>query len=128
MITPHRLYVGTIGEGLFHSTDGGETFVRAMHGGIFVECQVRALAVHPGNERVLYLGNEHGLWRSEDGADNWRRVDSPVSGLQVWSILLAPGNPDLVLVGVCPSRLFRSEDGGRTWTEPFARIMQGCPR
>ena len=45
-----------------------------------------------------------------------------------WSILLAPGNPDLMFVGVCPSRLFRSEDGGRTWTEPFARIMQGCPR
>ena len=26
---PHRLYVGTIGEGLFRSLDGGETFRRA---------------------------------------------------------------------------------------------------
>ena len=42
----HRLYVGTIGEGLWRSRDGGETFVRAMDG-MFVECHVRALAEHP---------------------------------------------------------------------------------
>lgn len=123
----HRLYVGTIGEGLWRSTDGGETFVRAIDG-MFVECSIRALVADPRNDRVLYLGNEHGVYRSEDGADNWRLFDSPANGTQVWSILLAPSNPALILVGVCPSRLFRSDDGGRTWSEPAARIQQGCPR
>jgi len=31
-------------------------------------------------------------------------------------------------VGTCPSRLFRSEDGGKTWTEPPARMLGECPR
>src|SRR5438270_4288320 len=117
MTAPHRLYVGTIGEGLFRSTDGGETFVRACDG-MFVECHVRALAVHPRQPRTLYLGSEMGLLRSTDGADNWTRVESPVDGLQVWSILISPHNPDVILVGTCPSRLFITQDAGRTWSEP----------
>ncbi len=123
-MTPHRLYVGTIGEGLWRSLDGGETFARTCDG-MFVECHVRALVAHP---RVLYLGSEQGLFRSDDGADNWRRVESPLDGLQIWSILLLPAAPEVILVGTCPSRLFRSGDAGRTWTEPDVRIRPDCPR
>src|SRR5262249_26290547 len=123
----HRLYVGTIGEGLFRSTDGGETFRRACDG-MFVECHVRALAVHPADPRRLYLGSEEGLFLSTDGTDNWQRVESPVNGCQVWSILLLPSDPEVLLVGTCPARLFRSADGGRTWTEPAAAMERHCPR
>ena len=123
----HRLYVGTIGEGLWRSTDGGATFVRACDG-MFVECHVRALAVHPRDPRVLYLGTEQGLFRSDDGADNWRRVESPLDGLQLWSLLLLPHDPRVILAGACPSRIFLSEDGGATWTERKADIRQDCPR
>jgi photosystem II stability/assembly factor-like uncharacterized protein len=123
----HRLYVGTIGEGLWRSTDGGRTFLRACDG-MFVECHVRALAIHPGNDRVLYLGAEDGLFHSDDGADTWQRVSSPLDGLQVWSLLLSPISPEVLLVGTCPARLFRSADEGRTWTEADARIRQDCPR
>src|SRR5262249_34904102 len=107
MTTAHRLYVGTIGEGLFRSTDGGETFKRTCDG-MFVECHVRALAVHPQDVRTLYLGTEQGLFRSTDGAENWSQVESPLKGLQIWSILLLPHDPDVILAGTCPSRLFRS--------------------
>jgi photosystem II stability/assembly factor-like uncharacterized protein len=123
----HRLYVGTIGEGLFRSTDGGASFARACDG-MFVECQVRALALHPHEPRTLYLGNELGLFRSTDGAGNWTRVESPLNGRQIWSLLLLPDSPDTILAGTCPSRLFRSEDGGRTWTEPAVQMAQECPR
>ena len=88
----HRLYVGTIGEGLWRSRDGGETFVRAMDG-MFVECHVRALAEHPREPGRLYLGCEQGLFRSDDGAGNWARVKSPLNGLQIWSLLLLPHDP-----------------------------------
>jgi photosystem II stability/assembly factor-like uncharacterized protein len=127
MDTPHCLYVGTIGEGLWRSTDGGDTFVRACDG-MFVECHVRALAVRPQDPGTLYLGSEQGLFRSTDGAARWQRVESPLNGLQTWSILLSPADPDVILVGTCPSRLFRSADGGRTWTEPPVRMAQDCPR
>src|SRR6516162_7270281 len=123
----HRLYVGTIGEGLFRSTDGGKTFVRACDG-MFVECDVRALAVDPRDPRTLYLGSELGLFRSRDGADHWMRVDGPLNGLQIWSLLLVPHAPDTILAGTCPSRLFLSRDAGRTWAEPAVRMLQECPR
>jgi photosystem II stability/assembly factor-like uncharacterized protein len=127
MAPGHRVYVGTIGEGLFRSTDGGASFVRASDG-MFVECHVRALAVHPREPRTLYLGSEQGLFRSTDGADSWSRVDSPLNGRQIWSLLLLPAAPEIMLAGTCPSRLFRSGDGGRTWTEPAVQMLQECPR
>ena len=123
----HRLYVGTIGEGLWRSVDGGATFTRACDG-TFVECHVRALAVDPRDDRVLWMGNELGLWVSRDGASNWQLVEGLLAGLQVWSILLHPADPDLIVVGTCPARLFRSADGGRTWTHSQASITQECPR
>ena len=42
----HRLYVGTVGEGVFLSTDRGRSVRRAAEG-MFVECDVRALAGAP---------------------------------------------------------------------------------
>jgi photosystem II stability/assembly factor-like uncharacterized protein len=127
MTQSHRLYVGTIGEGLWRSLDGGVTFTRACDG-MFVECHIRALAVHPQNPRVLFLGSEQGLYRSDDGADNWKRVESPLNGLQIWSILVVPTQPDVIVVGTCPSRLFRSSNGGRSWQEADVKMRQDCAR
>src|SRR5262249_59772910 len=97
MFKQHRLYVGTIGEGLWRSSDSGATFARDYHG-LFVECHVRALVVHPRDPRTLFLGTELGLFRSADGASNWSRVESPINGLQVWSVLLSPHDHDLMLL------------------------------
>jgi photosystem II stability/assembly factor-like uncharacterized protein len=127
MTTAHRLYAGTIGEGLWRSTDGGASFTRACDG-MFVECHVRALAVHPRDDRTLYLGSELGLFRSTDGAENWTQVDSPLNGLQIWSVLIVPHAPHVLVVGTCPSRLFRSDDDGRTWAEATATLEKHCPR
>src|SRR5262245_9110503 len=104
-MNPHRLYVGTIGEGLWRSSDSGETFVRACDG-MFVECHVRAIAVDPRDPNRLYLGTEQGLFHSNDGAKNWSRVESPLNGQQIWSILQLPNAPEVLIVGTCPSRLF----------------------
>lgn len=123
----HRLYVGTIGEGMFRSLDGGETFRRACEN-MFVECHVRALAVHPRQPATLYLGSEQGLYVSTDGAENWTKLPAPLDGLQVWSLWVAPQRPEQLVVGTCPSRLFRSEDGGRTWSEAAATLVRECPR
>src|SRR5713101_5754897 len=127
MPNSHRLYIGTIGEGLFRSLDGGETFTRACDG-MFVECHVRALAVHPHDPKVLLLGNEQGLFQTSNGADQWRHLESPFDGQQVWCILLAPNQPDVIVVGTCPAGLFLSEDGGRSWRLPAVRMLQNCPR
>src|SRR5262245_1111987 len=33
-----------------------------------------------------------------------------------------------MLVGTCPSKLFRSADGGQTWSEASVKMTQDCPR
>ena len=123
----HRLYVGTIGEGLFRSLDGGRAFRRACDG-TFVECDVRALVVHPRRPEVLYMGSELGLFRSTDGADDWTQVAGPLVGSQVWSIHVPVSRPDTILVGTCPSALNRSDDGGETWAVAAATLETACPR
>ena len=128
MMDNHRIYVGTIGEGVFRSLDGGQTFARAMEGGLFVEGYVRAIAVHPRDPRLLYLGAEDGLYRSTNGADDWQRVDSPLNGQQIWSILIPAHQPETIFVGTRPSRIYRSLDAGRTWSEGRATINTECPR
>src|SRR5262249_34088480 len=127
MAIPHALYIGTIGEGVWRSTDGGATFTRE-YGGLFVECHVRALAIHPRNQRTLFLGCELGLFCSHDAAGNWSRVESPINGLQVWSIAISRYDPNLMVVGTGPSGVFRTEASGKTWSEPAVKIVDECPR
>ena len=47
---------------------------------------------------------------------------------QIWSLLLLPHRPDVILAGTCPPHLYRSTDGGRTWHEPVTNFVQECPR
>ena len=120
------IYVGTVGQGLWRSTDSGESFQRTSRG-MFVECDVRALAADPRSPPVLYAGTSEGLYRSENAGDTWTRIESPMNDLVVWSILLLPTNPDTIIVGTRPGRLFRSTDAGQTWQQLAAQIEQECP-
>jgi photosystem II stability/assembly factor-like uncharacterized protein len=95
---------------------------------MFVECHVRALVVHPHDPNVLYLGSEKGLFVSTDAAGNWVQWPAPLNGLQVWSLWIVPQRPEVLLVGTCPSRIFRSGDGGRTWSEAQTQMLRECPR
>ena len=83
MTSAHRLYVGTIGEGLWRSLDGGETFTRACDG-VFVECHVA-----PGRRsaRPADVVSRHGagLFRSERRRGPLEPGDVPLDGVQIWS-------------------------------------------
>jgi photosystem II stability/assembly factor-like uncharacterized protein len=128
MIRPHHVYVGCIGQGVFRSTDSGDTFGRACDGMAFVECHVRALTAHPMRPQTLFVGSEQGLHRSDDGAGSWTKLSLPLAGIQVWSLWQSAAQPELMLTGTCPPRLFRSQDGGQSWTEPEYRMERDCAR
>jgi len=121
------IHVGTVGEGIWRSTDGGATWCRACDG-MFVECDVRALAVHPNDPRTLYAGTNEGVYRSDDGGDNWTRLGGPLDGLITWSLLIVPHRPEVVLAGTRPAGIFRSTDGGRNWRRADANMAQECGR
>lgn len=119
------VYVGTVGQSLWRSRDGGLTFTRAS-AGVHPESDVRALLVHPEEPTLLHLGTETGLFVSRDGADTWEHVASPMDGRQIWSLARDPRNADVLYAGTCPPALFRSADGGRSWEELPADLPDRC--
>lgn len=120
-----RVYAGTIGEGIFRSDDGGQTFTRRSVG-MFYECDVRALVSHPRDPQVIYAGTSEGLYRSRDAGERWERVDSPLNGMVVWAIFIDPRAPEALYVGTRPARLFYSRDAGQSWIELRAPFQPHC--
>jgi photosystem II stability/assembly factor-like uncharacterized protein len=119
------VYVGTVGQSIWRSRDGGETFGRASLG-LHPESDIRALVVDSRDPTRLLLGTETGLFVSENGADRWERVTGALDGLQIWSLAQDPQNPALMLAGTCPAGLFRSTDAGRTWEALDAGMPAAC--
>ena len=76
---------------------------------------VRAITVHPTNHEVIYLGTQHGPYRSTDRGERWERLGFPDAGAEVWSILVHPGNPRILYAGTSPIGVYRSDGGGDTW-------------
>ncbi len=121
MSPDHTICVGTVGSGVWYSSDSGAHWRQARMDVPFEaqpgEIQVRALAAAPSNPSLLFAGSEAGLYRSEDAGAHWAHIDSPVDGAQVWSIGVHPDDPDTLLVGAKPPALFRTRDGGKHWQE-----------
>ena len=119
------LYAGTIGQSVWRSTDNGDTWNRASNG-LFPEADVRAIAVSPSNSDTVYAGTEKGIFRTNDAADSWHRLPSPMDELEVWAIAIDPRSSDTVYAGTCPSALFKSTDGGDNWEQLNADLAQEC--
>ncbi len=89
----------------------------------------RALAVAgvPGQSNVFYFGAAAGgVWKTTDAGGTWKPLFDAQSNLSIGAIAVAPGNPDILYVGTGENGLrgnmtwgngvYRSADGGKTWT------------
>lgn len=84
------------------------------------------LAADPFNLDRMYAGTfDNGLWVSNDGGDTWEKSGSGITSDRIPSVAVSPTESingyGVVWVGTEPSMLFRSEDGGKTWTN-FPRL------
>ncbi len=71
---PETVFVGTFEDGLFRSTDGGQTFERLETD--FVSEAVMSLAISPHDSDVIYAGTEPSrVYRSTDGGDSWTLLE-----------------------------------------------------
>ncbi len=120
-----RVFVGTVGQSVWRSDDGGGCF-RRVSGGMFSECQIRALLLRPDSPATLYAGTDRGVYRSDDGGDSWRHLTSPLDGSQGWSLALNPDRPDELFAGTCPAALYRSRDGGEIWQRLTVDLPDRC--
>ena len=130
MAKDFTICLGTVGAGVWYSPDSGERWKRSRINLPFHaqpgEIQIRALAISPHNPHHIFAGSEVGLYRSEDKGANWELLESPLDGLQIWSVAVHPTDPDIIFAGTKPPGVFRSQDGGKRWEKVSIDIAEQC--
>ncbi|MBL7152024.1 MAG: hypothetical protein ISS89_05530 [Candidatus Omnitrophica bacterium] len=83
------------------------------------ETDIRTVAVHPANPRIIFMGSKHGVFKSEDAGRNWRNVLS-VRGQnrRVNFLLLNAADPNSIYAATGQG-LFYSGNSGRSWKRVF---------
>ena len=76
MAKDYTILIGTVGQDLNVSSDGGESWTHVgrldPRKTIPDEGNVRALCVYPDNPRRVLAGSDGGVFRSEDGGVTWK--------------------------------------------------------
>jgi len=112
---------GGPGSGLYRSTDGGITWKHLQGNGLPEGILGRiGVSVSGGDSNKVYAlieAEEGGLFRSDNGGDQWVRVNEDERYRQrAWyfsHVFADPQNPDTVYV--LNTGMFRSTDGGKTF-------------
>jgi photosystem II stability/assembly factor-like uncharacterized protein len=106
-------------QGLFRSTDTGETWQLVFQGG------PTALAISPAPSAPMVLGTEEGgeIWKSVDRGSTWNRIAEGVgNGAKITALLIDPTRSSVLYAGTDGAGVWRSLDGGVTWA-PLATGM-----
>jgi photosystem II stability/assembly factor-like uncharacterized protein len=144
---PNVVYVGegsidirgntSQGRGAWRSTDGGRTWTSI---GLKSGGQIGRLQVHPTNADLVYaavLGRpfgrnpERGIYRSRNGGSSWERVLFLNDSTGAVDLAMDPTNPRILyaamwraerkpwtmISGSAEGGIWRSTDGGDTWTK-----------
>ncbi len=77
-----------------------------------------ALAVHPVDLEVVYLGTTGGgIYKTTDGGQNWREINHGISDIEdVNSIAISSQHPDEVILGT-DGGMYYSRDAGESWSQ-----------
>jgi photosystem II stability/assembly factor-like uncharacterized protein len=144
---PNVVYAGTgeatiridvvYGDGVYKSTDGGRTWA---HVGLADTRHIGKIRVHPRDPDLVYVAalghafgpnGERGVYRSRDGGRSWQQVLFRSNKAGAIDLTLDPSNPRVLYAatwevyrhfwtlssGGPDSRLYKSTDGGDTWTD-----------
>ena len=125
------------GDGVYRSRDGGETW---EHIGFYESDGISKIRIHPTDPDIVYVASfgkygvpseERGVFRSTDGGDSWERVLFRDERTGAIDIAIDRNNPDVLYAALWEafrkeytmssggpgSGMFKSVDGGDTWTE-----------
>ncbi len=127
----------SIGDGVYRSDDGGESWT---HLGLAATSQIARIQIHPTNPELVYVaalgtpwgpGPDRGVYRSRDGGSTWEKILYRDENTGAIDLVMDPSNPDILYASLLELRrypwgfrsagpgtgLFKSVDGGGTWTE-----------
>jgi len=135
-------YVLASSGGLWKTMDGGTHFDPIFdHYGTL---SMGWMAIAPSNQDILYLGtgesmharastHGNGMWKSTDAGKTWTHIGLEKSYF-IPKVEVDPKNPDIVFVAAegklydnemdCERGLYKTTDGGKTWTNIFATVAK----
>src|SRR5256714_1733143 len=144
---PNTIYVGmgestvrgnvSHGDGMYKSIDAGKTWKKI---GLEDTRQIMRVRVHPKNPDIVYVAalghlfapnEERGIFRSRDGGRTWQKILYRDNRTGACDLILDPTNPNVLYAafwqvvrkpwtfesGGPGGAIFKSIDGGDTWTE-----------
>ncbi len=144
---PNIVYVGmgeapirgnvSHGDGMYKSTDAGKTW---EHIGLEDTSQISRVRIHPRNPDSVFVAalghvygpnEQRGVFRSRDGGKTWEKVLYRDDKTGAIDLILDPSNPRIIYAALWEffrtpyslssggpgSGLFKSTDGGDSWTE-----------
>lgn len=116
---PNALLLGTH-EGLFRSIDGGLTWTAASLAGN------DAMNLSQPDADTVWAAGHDVLSRSVDGGATWQKVrPSGLPSLDVHGFAVDPDNPSRLLAAIAGQGLFRSTDGGASFTLASRQVGPG---
>ncbi|NNF66817.1 MAG: glycosyl hydrolase, partial [Gammaproteobacteria bacterium] len=133
------------GDGVYKSIDGGRSWTNM---GLQDSGHIGQIAFHPEDSNVVYVasqgplwnaGGDRGLYRSEDGGENWERILHVDQHTGVNEVLIHPQKPQQMVAssyqrrrhvwtlinGGPGSGVHKSTDGGESWREITAGLPAG---
>ncbi len=140
---PDRLLVAMSTGGVYRSTDAGKSWNPANKGikayffpdpwPEFGQC-VHKVARDAGDPERLYAQNHHGVYRSDDGGDNWQSIAEGLPTDFGFTIVAHPSKPGVVYTFPIQAdsrrfppdfrcRVYRSTDAGASWEA----LTEGLP-
>jgi photosystem II stability/assembly factor-like uncharacterized protein len=125
------------GDGVYRSADAGETW---EHVGFGESHGISKVRIHPTDPDVIYVASfgkysapseQRGVFKSVDGGESWRRVLYRNDETGAIDLVIDRNNPDVLYASLWQayrkeyqmssggpgSGMFKSTDGGETWTE-----------
>ncbi|MDH3222644.1 MAG: glycosyl hydrolase, partial [Gemmatimonadota bacterium] len=130
------------GDGIYKSTDAGEAW---EHLGLAETQNIARIRIHPDNCDVAWVAAfgkhsaenpERGVYKTTDGGQNWNLVLHKSSKAGATDLVVDATNPDVLYASIWEawrkswgassggedSGLYKSTDGGETWTEITGNI------
>ena len=132
------------GDGVYKSVDAGHTWTRS---GLADTRHIGRIVIHPANADVVYVAAtghlwgpnaERGVFKTADGGQSWRQVLYVDDHTGATDLVMDPQDPQTLYAAMYQrqrkawgfngggpgSGIYRSRDGGATWT----RLSNGLPQ
>jgi len=110
-LVPSTLYASTTA-GFYKSTNGGSTWaLKASGSGRYV--------VDPVTPSTLYRAADSGIAKSADGGETWTILNNGLPSGSAYPLAVDPKSPAIIYAGNYVPAIFKSLDGGASWSQVF---------